>query len=301
MDSQKTVLLVSSQHRNWILDFLARDICLKFGFKIHYLPTRKIHTRKLNWKKLPIADRYILMHQSLYEFILRKKLKTGTAQIEIFFTHESEIDFHVKEQLPIKKIYCMSQEQKNKLIETYPHMNIVIAIGGPDDKDFPFSPKPTIKKTILVSDFKRRKNPLLVEKVIKEIPDWSFILHGKEWGKFIEGCGLSKNGNFEYFEFDFRNSANLYNKAPVFLSLSRVEGGPLPAIEALLTGCSVVLTDTGFARDLAAIFPNVFIISTDPSILEVKNAIEEAFIAPPATPDQLRVISQESFFEHFSN
>jgi glycosyltransferase involved in cell wall biosynthesis len=83
------------------------------------------------------------------------------------------------------------------------------------------------------------------------------------------------------------------------MSLSSLEGGPLPVIEALMSGCSVVATNTGFAQDLAEIFPNVYVIPTTSTVLQIIETLERARTAPRAEANSLKVISQSNFLGKF--
>lgn len=295
----KTYILVASQHKNWIIDFLAQDIASRHGFRIIYIPTRKSHIRSMLWKKLPQSDRVILMHQSLYTFLVEKKVNLGSSIIDVFYTHDQEEEIIESKSHKIRKIFCMSKNQANQLSDTFASAQIEVVIGGPNESQFKWKDIQRDKRVILVSDFKPRKNPALIKAVIEESADWNFILHGRGWQEFIDSNGLNKRENFQYFEFDFKNSHSLYLKAPIFMSLSTLEGGPLPAIEALMSGCSVVATNTGFAQDLAEIFSNVFVIPTNCTVLQIVETLEKARRAPRADAMSLGVISQSNFLGKF--
>lgn len=296
---RKTYILVSSQHKNWIIDYLAQDIALHHGFKVIYVPTRKSHIRNFYWKKLPESDRVILMHQSLYTFLVEKKINLRTSMIDIFYTHDQEEQIIENRNYKIRKIFCMSRNQANQLSERFASTRIEVAIGGPNESQFEWTDIQRDRKVILVSDFKPRKNPTLIKAVIKESTDWTFILHGRGWQEFIVASGLNKCENFQYFEFNFENSHSHYLKAPIFMSLSSLEGGPLPVIEALMSGCSVVATNTGFAQDLAEIFSNVYVIPTTSTVPQIIETLERARMAPRADSKSLKVISQSNFLGKF--
>lgn len=299
MKKESTLILVSSQHRKWIIDFLAQDISKKLDYKIEYLPTRRLHRRRLFWKKLPTIDRILLMHQSLYPFIVANEFRIGNANLEVFYTHEGDEVFDTDKKYPIRKIYCMSSGQSAKIKIKFPNIPVVTTIGGPNEDYFPWMDIPRNREVLLVSDYKPRKNPELIKEAVEGISDWNFTLHGRGWDRFIFESGLNKCSNFEYSKFDFQHGSDFYHKSPVFLSLSILEGGPLPAIEALMSGCAVVATDTGFARDLAERFPNVFVIPVKSSVREIREGIEMARFAPKATLEQLESISQDHFIEKF--
>ena len=110
---------------------------------------------------------------------------------------------------------------------------------------------------------------------------------------------LSICQNFEYFEFQYKRSPELYDRASVFLSLSTLEGGPLPAIEALMSGCSAVLTDTGFSQDLAKLFPNVKTVPIFTTVDVVRQKMNEALSSIAPTKQIIQTVSHDNFIGKF--
>tara|TARA_S200000501_G_C20598178_1_gene644676 strand:- start:506 stop:793 length:288 start_codon:yes stop_codon:yes gene_type:complete len=65
----------------------------------------------------------------------------------------------------------------------------------------------------------------------------------------------------------------------VFLSLSFLEGGPIPLLEAMMSNCFPVITDVGFCSDVVINGKNGFLF--DPynyKLEEVISLIERAFM-----------------------
>ena len=62
-------------------------------------------------------------------------------------------------------------------------------------------------------------------------------------------------------------------KFKVFLSLSNLEGGPIPLLDALSCGMYGVATDTGFARDVIKPDINGSVVKLPVDIFEVRDAI----------------------------
>jgi glycosyltransferase involved in cell wall biosynthesis len=66
------------------------------------------------------------------------------------------------------------------------------------------------------------------------------------------------------------------SRASCFLSLSTLEGGPIPLIEAMSMGVVAVATSTGFAKDVILDGINGVIISNPPTVDEVVTAIRRS-------------------------
>lgn len=108
---------------------------------------------------------------------------------------------------------------------------------------------------------------------------------------------LKRCNNFRYIKFKFKNSNFLYNQANIFLSLSDNEGGPIPALEALATGCKVILTDTGFARDLKKLSNSVIIIPTNPTSTEVSLALNECLNLSDSDLSEIQKLDYNRFLK----
>ena len=125
---------------------------------------------------------------------------------------------------------------------------IVVVYGAVNCIEF----HPTEKKStedpyvLITSHAAPRKRPELILEFIREAPSMKFIIHGKHREEY-ETKDLQ---NLKVIEFSYSSQPTFMREASVFLSLSWVEGGPFPILEALASGTPVVSTMTGFAPDL---------------------------------------------------
>lgn len=111
---------------------------------------------------------------------------------------------------------------------------------------------------------------------IKFNQDIKFTIFGKSWQKWAKFSDLIKLENLIYLEFDYDTYPKILNQHKVFCSLSSLEGGPVPLIEALACELNVVVTDTGHARDVIK-YPKTYnIIPANSDYLIVSNAIRMA-------------------------
>jgi glycosyltransferase involved in cell wall biosynthesis len=77
----------------------------------------------------------------------------------------------------------------------------------------------------------------------------------------------------------------VFSEASLFISLSNLEGGPVPLIEALDMGVVPIATRTGFAPDLIREGENGYLLPLIPTANDVLAAIQTALSA------QLKVTS----------
>jgi len=129
------------------------------------------------------------------------------------------------------------------------------------------------KTIILASRFGPRKGLSILPELVSEMPDWNFVGLGRGWANFIDSSSLRGAKNFHHQNFDKGSRNEYFSSATFFLSLSNLEGGPVPLLEAIKLGCKPIATDTGFARDVIEDGVNGYIIPINPTVSQVKEAI----------------------------
>ena len=202
----------------------------------------------------------------------------------LYFTHPNrDIDF---EQIRLfRNVLVMNQADKNWISRAGIDENKIHVVHGAVDEEI-FWKKENSKTSkpyfvLIVSDCKPRKNPGLILELIAQLPSINFVIHGKGW---LEGYRdkMELLENLKYIEFNFGRQPELMREATVFLSLSTLEGGPYPLLEAMACGTFVVSTSVGFAPDL--------INSSNGVLLPVDYSLE--FVADSITRSMELVISR---------
>jgi len=132
------------------------------------------------------------------------------------------------------------------------------------------------KTILLASRYSERKGLDVFPELVKLLPEWKFIILGRGWEDFLKNENLlgTRNVEYQFFNKEARNIA--MSRATLFLSLSKLEGGPIPLIESMAMGVIPVATDTGFARDLIVQGKNGLVIPNPPTALQVRDAIQMA-------------------------
>jgi glycosyltransferase involved in cell wall biosynthesis len=115
----------------------------------------------------------------------------------------------------------------------------------------------------LSSSFYERKNPDCLLQLIKLLPHRQFVLLGRKWNQYARFEEMRAQPNFTYLQLPYRDYPDVYATFDVFLSMSSLEGGPIPLIEAMMGNAVPVASRTGFAPDLIRHGENGFIFDLD--------------------------------------
>jgi len=267
---KKVNVFVLSSFKGWILEGQFKDAAAvsKIKLKVRYIPSQKIHLlRILDTLGFLLSFRtnrpYLFVNQTTFYFANRIKLMRFNPELcSVFYSHYSDNVLNRNQQAKLlskcKKILVHSKQEANKLImDGVPKSKILVIYGGINRNIFYPSERPKTKDelakegyVIVVGDCKSRKNPLLIIKVIQKMKDQKFLIHGRGWQKFLNENFIETPNNLELQEFLFKNQPSLIRHASVFLSLSLMEGGPYPTLEALASGTPVVVTETGWNREV---------------------------------------------------
>ncbi|MEM9811051.1 MAG: glycosyltransferase [Pseudomonadota bacterium] len=129
----------------------------------------------------------------------------------------------------------------------------------------------------LSSSFYERKNPDLVRELVGLLPHRRFVLVGRGWRDYALFEDMLLAPNFTYLTVPYTEYPALYAGFDVFLSPSRLEGGPIPLLEAMMENAVPVASRTGFAPDLIRHGENGFLFDADAPAVQVADLIEKAF------------------------
>lgn len=280
-------VFILNKHKNWILEGLVRESATKQGLnvKFSYLPYLKreylfpqlsrnvFHHRKANCE--------IYVHHQILDVVKGRHLE-GNSQKRLMLTH-----FEPAERVPSnvlkflsrwERILVQNQAMKNQLVEKSPidiESKIVVYYGAIDRSVY--FPNATNKRgdfVLIVGDCKPRKNPSLVREVVKYCKEVKFVIHGNGWEDYLDVHNKKEFPNLEYRQFRLENNSWLMREASLLLSLSTIEGGPIPLLEALASGTKVICTDTGFAKEIVRDNMGI-VLSTQSTAAEISVEIRD--------------------------
>lgn len=283
MKYERNVYLFKS-YKNWILHGMARDAANAANLSIdcHFIAqTKKELVGSLDafkfYLKLPIRENSLFINHSVFQYVL-KNYRFKSEGSRVFFTHNNaESSDHAqlaRDLNEAKTVFTYNSRDAEFLRDIGVCRSDLRTIYGAVNRSvfFPLTDWDAKKENfvIFVGDCKLRKSPSLVYDVIKRMRDVDFIIHGRGWQTFLKKRPALIN--LRYLEFSKTKHPKLMREASLFVSLSSVEGGPFPTIEALASGTPVVATDTGWNGEL---INNQFgmVLRINPSVTEVESAI----------------------------
>ena len=289
-------------NRNWVLGNLIKEINVRLRSHTRPWWVFSVFAGKHSWEKfvsfrLPKSGSYFFSYPSIFEHYLTIKKSLFFEKSLVFYTHlDSELGSlrHQAEVLNnAYKIYFMCKHDADSLVSNGLSISKVrIVYFGLDTEcvkiDFDRNLRPTV---LLASKYGERKGLSILPSLVKSMPDWRFIVLGRGWETFIATNKLSQLENFEYYQFSKATRTKYMSQANVFLSLSNLEGGPVPLLESMFHGAWPVVTNTGFAPDLIQHGKNGMLLGLNPTTNEVKEAILKAKFLTGNPQDTVRELT----------
>ncbi len=278
--------------------------------ELHKIPNTKIiwtfssYSKNSVWRnkwvpKLPEASLYFFSYISLFRKYLDLNPSKFQGKSVVLYTHdEGNIGSSVEQSLLLNNalsVHFNCSKDAERLVSAGLKKEKVRIVFGAVDDSCKRNPKiRREEKTILLaSRFSQRKGLNILPEIISLMPEWKFIILGRGWRKFLKKNQLLKNNQICYKKFNIKNRNKYMNKAQIFLSLSNLEGGPIPLIESMTVGVIPVATNTGFARDVIQDGKNGIILNMSPKPEDVVAAIYAAAEILPSTTNSVSKLTWE--------
>lgn len=274
-------MVLDASYKNWILEAIPvhSSRAINENVKLIWkhssrreLLIPRVFASLFRRKTYPIT---LYMHHKLFLKYMSPLEKSG--QNHLWVTHFEENENFTSDDIEklklVNRFIVHNHSVKAKIHNLgIPLEKIFVGVGGVDRKlFFPSENLPADDYILIVGDCKPRKRPELVEEMIASNPELNFVIHGKNWETMIF-TGRRVPANLKLLPFNIDNASELMRKASSLLSLSELEGGPFPVIEALASGTPVIATETGIAPDILTT-QNGYLLSKNPEIEEIRRAI----------------------------
>lgn len=270
--------LVDRKAKGWILDAICREIGSRqpSSWTVVYHPEAG-----------PPAKNVFYSHYALFE---KRNVKSnsgafGDPKVFVWYTHPREENpVTVAKRLlafeqVTKVVFACESNRRVWVNRGLSEDKTAVVLGGADGTAFGFHERGT-GVIGLSSSFYERKNPDRLLEVVKLLPHRQFLLLGRNWNRYARFEELRALANFSYRTAPYREYPSIYATFDVFLSMSSLEGGPIPLIEAMMCNAVPVASRTGFAPDVIRHGRNGFIFDLDASAVEIAELIDAAYSLP---------------------
>ncbi|MFT6437567.1 MAG: glycosyltransferase involved in cell wall biosynthesis [Candidatus Azotimanducaceae bacterium] len=266
------VFVVPSSQRGWILEGIAKEIAAEFtgACAFHYATSG-----------LPPAKAYFFVHYSALVSAYRRNPSLWRRKVFVWYTHPredldidpAELNFLFRQ---VDRIFCSCSQFVNRLVADGVSQGRVAYVPGGADPDLFTSHSRGSGKVGFCTAYYERKSPSTIIDIVRLMPARQFILLGRRWANFPRFDELTDLPNFEYIETDYANYPAFYASLDVFVSVSMLEGGPIPLVEAMMSNVVPVASHTGFAPDLIRQGQNGFVFAVDAPPQVICEFIEQA-------------------------
>lgn len=288
---QKMLLIGVWANRNWILGNWIREVKVRSrdNFQVWWVPSvfaGKKWIENFLIFPLPRAESYFFSYITIFEKYLRINPSKYKNKSIVLFPHaEAEIGSIEKQVETLNKAFAVyffcSKDAQNLVNNGLESKKVRLAYCA---VDVDCVPSPLIerkeKTIVLASKFGWRKGLSILPEIVELMPDWQFVALGREWENFLNESGLRHLPNFNYIQMNKSTRNHFFSESKIFLSLSELEGGPVPLIEAIAAGAIPVATKTGFATDFISDSVNGYLIEINPTPQVVVEAILKAESIP---------------------
>lgn len=285
------VFVVLDMARGWVLEAICREIATYFPGKycFHYSES-----------SLPPSKAYFFAHYSFLLVCLKKNPSIWGSKLLVWHTHpRNDLGFANEELIyalnRATKVICACSQFAKLLVSQGVKPDRVTYILGAADPNIFKSHQRANGAVGFCTAFYYRKEPERIFQIIKNMPHRKFILLGKGWERYEKFTAMSALQNFSYVEVPYSEYPKYYAKMDVFVSPAKLEGGPIPLIEAMMSNVVPVASNTGFAPDSIVHGENGFIFDVDSSVEEICRLVDAAFNLKTDVRKTVEHLSWENF------
>ncbi|MCA9128353.1 MAG: glycosyltransferase family 4 protein [Planctomycetales bacterium] len=255
--SGRVCFFVPDKSKGWILDAVCHEIAQRSQCVSEFCG---------NYKALPQVETYFFCHYHFYLSALRINPWLAGKNCVVWFTHPKEADFGAPETIAALQkatVVTMCSKWRNLLIDKGLHPERVTTIVGAADPDLFPTHRRGGGKVGFCTAYYERKNPNRILELVRMLPEFQFVLLGRNWEQSPQLPHMLSLPNFEYREASYSEYPQFYAELDVFVSASELEGGPIPLLESMMSNVVPVASDTGFAPDVIQHGQNGFLFACD--------------------------------------
>jgi len=273
------VFIININSKGWILDKICKIIEHYSGLNCYFLYSERNDRLTL---PLPKARAYFFAHFALAFWTMVKYPEVFSSGLFFYFTHFDANKGITRAELTACMNHCdhviaMNSAHRRALLSLGVDEDRISTILAGVDPDM-FTSHPRRGETVgFVGAYYERKQPERMYDLIKSMPDIKFLLvapgpsdvnnEGLLWRNWKGFSALKELRNFTYIEAPYEDYNLYYGQMDAYVSLSSLEGGPIPVAEAMMANVIPIASRTGFAED-------VFVGALEQYIVEIDEPIE---------------------------
>lgn len=270
-----------SPEAGWILDGICKEIDRYYQGKTKFV---------YSTESLPYAKAYFFAHYSLLKpAILNNPYIIGSKKL-VWYTHPRDVGYSTEELIyflnkSTKVLATNSYNEKLLLSMGLKPKKVMTLLGGANPHLFTGIRETSKGKRKCVGfclgfrgheHYRERKNYDLIIALVKALQEeFDVLILGKNWEQYERFEEIFSLPNFRYVEAPYSEYPKWYQQMDIFISASRLEGGPIPLIEAMMCNVFPVVSNTGFAPDIIRHGENGFLFDVDASVETVSELIQQ--------------------------
>ena len=119
-----------------------------------------------------------------------------------------------------------------------------------------------------------RKRPKLFLDFVDTSPKQKFKLFGHNWSDSPYWQRIQNMANLEIVELNGPMDSEKFDGCDIYLMTSRIEGGPMPFLEAIAAGIVPICTNTGFIKSIFELIDLPAKLLIEPNIKSISRAVD---------------------------
>jgi glycosyltransferase involved in cell wall biosynthesis len=271
-----------SPEAGWILDGICKEIDKYYQGKTKFIYSAN---------SLPYAKAYFFAHYSLLKSAIINNPHIISSKKLVWYTHVRDVGYSTDELIyflnkSTKVLATNSSNEKLLLSMGLKSKKVMTLLGGADPDLFTAIKHRNQEKRKCVGfclgfrghdHYRERKNYDLIIALVKKLhEEFEVLILGKNWEEYERFEEMATLPHFLYVEAPYSEYPKLYQQMDIFISASKLEGGPIPLIEAMMCNVFPVVSNTGFAPDIIRDGENGFLFDVDASVETIYELVQQA-------------------------
>lgn len=224
--------------------------------------------------KIRKSDRILFSSLTPLENYMRFPFRKRKQRTGLWYTHkDGDFSRLEKSSLQSSSVIFTHSTFEWKKIEEITSARKVEMLAAIDSNRFPRRAK--IGSCIAwVGTSVERKRPKLFLDFVENSSRQKFKLFGHHWLSSPYSKRIQTTANLEMVELDGPMDSEKFDGCDIYLMTSRIEGGPMPLLEAIAAGIVPICTNTGFVKSIFELIDLPTQLFIEPNIKSIARAVD---------------------------